>query len=156
MTKTAFDQSSNLSLLGKQIEGLQNENKQFNQETTQARADKISAEEEAKAVLIKNIELQTFATETGTINKKLEKDYSQIRDERNFWEKEAQESQIQIDEAIQVESKLRKWLSDLEKVGSEDSAHKGELNKKVINLQLQIADMGKVMEDLLKELKSYD
>ena len=153
MTKTAFDQSSKLSLLGQQIEGLQNENKQFTQETTQAKADKISAEEEAKAVLIKNIELQTFATKTGTINKELEKDHSQIRDERNFWEKESQESQIQLEEAIQVESKLRKWVTDLEKIGSEDSTYKGELNKEVTSLQLQITDMSKVMEDLIKELK---
>ena len=153
MTKTAFDQSSQLSLLGNQVEGLQNENKQLTQEASQAISDKISAEEEAKGVLVKNIELQTFTTETSTINKKLEKDYNQIRDERNFWEKEAQESQVQLEEAIQVESKLRKWVTDLEKVGSEDSTHKGELNKENSNLQLQITDMSKVMEDLLKELK---
>ena len=153
MTKTAFEQSSNLSLLGRQVEGLQNENIQLVQDESQARADKLSAEEEAKGVLVKNIELQTFAVETGKINKKVEKDYSEIRDERNFWEKEAQESQIQLNEAIQVESKLRKWVTDLEKIGSDDSVHKGELNKEVTVLQLQITDMSKVMEDLLKELK---
>ena len=151
MTKTAFDQSSNLSLLGKQIVGLQDENKQFNQELTQARADKISAEEEAKVVLIKNIELQTFAMETGIINKKLEKNYSQIRDELNFWEKEASESTIQLEQAVQVESKLRKWVTDLEQSGSEETMLKGELNVEVDSLQNTMKDMSQVIEDLIKE-----
>ena len=152
MTKTAFDQSSNLSLLGKQIEGLQNENKQFTQETTQAKADKISAEEEAKGVLIKNIELQTFTVETSTINQELKKDCSTMRDEINFWEKEASEVQVQLEQAVQVESKLRKWITDLEQSGSEKTTLKGELDKKVSSLQNTMRDMSQVMEDLMKEI----
>jgi len=151
MTKTAFDQSSKLSLLGQQIEGLQNENKQFTQETTQAKADKISAEEEAKAVLIKNIELQTSTMETSTINKELKKDCSTMRDGINFWEKEASEAQIQLEQAVQVESKLRKWITDLEQSGSEKTTLKGELDKKVNSLQNTMKDMSQVIEDLIKE-----
>ena len=46
-----------------------------------------------------------------------------------------------MNEAIQVESKLRKWVTDLEKIGSDDSAHTGELDKEVTVLQLQITAM---------------
>ena len=152
MTKTALDQSSKLSLLARPIEGLKDENAQLNQESSQASADKISAEEEAKGILVKNIELQTFANETSKINKRLEKDYSQIRDDKNFWEKEAQESQVQLDESIQVESKLRKWVTDLEESESDQHSIKGELNKENSNLQKTVTDMSKLMEDLMKEL----
>jgi len=152
MTQTAFEQSSKLSLLGRQIEGLQNENKQHTQETTQAKADKISAEEEAKTVLVKNIELQTFAIETSTINKELKKDISVIRDNNNFWEKEASEAQIQLEQAVQVESKLRKWVTDLEQSGSEETSIKGELDKKVSSLRNTVEEMGRVIEDLIKEI----
>ena len=152
ITKKALEQSKHISMLAQQIEGLKAENQQFSSVSEQASKDKLSAEEEAKSVLIKNIELQTFANETSTINKKLEKDYSEIRDERNFWEKESNESKIQLDESVQVESKLRKWVTDLEKSESEEHSRKGVLNEKNIDLQKTITDMSKVMEDLIKEL----
>ena len=49
-----------------------------------------------------------------------------MRDAVNYWEKEASESIVQLEQAIQVESKLRVWVSDLEKEEAINRTIKGE------------------------------
>ena len=153
MTKTAFEQSDKLSALGKQVESLKSENKQLTAESEQSKANEISSDEERNQVLEKNKKLEIFANETSKINKEVKNQNKELRDAVNYWEKEASESIVQLEQAIQVESKLRVWVSDLEKEEAINRTIKGETDKEALSTKKTMKEMGKVIEDLIKENK---
>ena len=182
ITSKAYQQSKTISDLGSQIEALLAENKQLTEQFTQERNNSLSAEEERKqaseelpilklqiahqderlkkipdleeAFLIfeKNQELETFTVEMSKINRGLKEERSKFIDELNFWQKEAKEARLQLEQAVQIEGKLRKWVTDLERDGSINKSVKGDLNNQVEKLETTIKDMGMTIEDLLKEI----
>lgn len=151
MTKTAFKQSSDLSVLGQQVENLKNGNESLSKELIQNRADKINAEEERKQVLEKNKKLKTFADETSKITIEVKKQNRELRDAIDFWEKESRATSVQLKESVQVENKLRKWVTNLEAEGTKNTSIKGGLAKNVDSLKSTVAEMGTVIEGLLSE-----
>jgi|ETNvirnome_6_100_1030635.scaffolds.fasta_scaffold01372_3 chromosome segregation ATPase len=153
MTKTAFSQSNDISRLAKELGQTKKNNEVLEADNIQATANKISAEVEKTQVLEKNTRLQSFADETSKMNGELVEKNKELRDTFNYWEKESNEVQIQLQESIQVEAKLKKWISDLEGQTSINTSVKGELNNKVVSLETTIKDMSKLMDDLMEELK---
>lgn len=152
ITSKAYQQSQMISDLGSQVEALLAENKQLAEQALQDRNNFISAEEERKQVLEKNQELEIFTAEMSKINRGLLEDRSKIADEMNFWEKEAREARIQLEQSIQIEGKLRKWVTDLERDESINKSIKGTLDTQVDTLEHTIKDMGVTIEDLVKEI----
>ena len=152
ITSTAYKQSKTISDLGSQVDALLAENKQLTEQFTQDRNNLISAEEERKQVLEKNQELEIFSAEMSKINRGLQEDRSTFADEKNFWEKEAKESRIQLEQSIQIEGKLRKWVTDLERDESINKSIKGNLDTQVGKLETTIKDMSVTIEDLVKEI----
>lgn len=152
ITKTAFSQSNDISRLARELEQMKKNNEVLEADNKQAVANKISAEVEKEQVLEKNKELQSFTDKTSKINKELVEKNKELRDTFNYWEKESQEVQIQLQESIQVEGKLKKWISDLENQKSINTSVKGELDNKVVSLESTIKDMSKLMDDLMEEL----
>jgi regulator of replication initiation timing len=153
MTKTAFRQSSDLSVLGQQVENLKNGNESLSKELIQNRTDKTNAEEERKQVLEKNKNLKTFADETSKITIEVKKQNRELRDAIDFWEKESKATSVQLNESVQVENKLRKWVTNLEAEGTKNTSIKGGLAKNVASLKSTAAEMGTVIEGLLSENK---
>jgi len=152
ITSKAYEQSKTISDLGSQVAALLAENKQLTEQFTQNRKDLISAEAERKQVLDKNENLEIFSAEMSKINRGLQEERSTLADKMNFWEKEAREARIQLEQAVQIEGKLRKWASDLERDNSINKSVKGNLNTQVGNLETTIKDMSLTIEDLIKEV----
>jgi len=153
ITKKAFKQSGLLSSLGKQVEGLKIDNEELSKKALQSTSNMMTADEERNQVLEKNKNLEIFTDETSKINKEVKNQNKELRDTVNYWEKEAKESILQLEKAVQVESKLRVWVSDLEKEESINKTIKGETDKEVMISKNTIKDMGLVIEDLIKENK---
>jgi len=153
MTKTAFQQSSDISRLAKDLKQTQQNNKVLEANNEQAVSNKLSADIEKEEVLEKNKELQSFADKMSKINKDLVEKNKELNYNFAYSDKESKEAQIQLGESIQVEAKLKKWVSDLENQKSINTSVKGELNKKVISLEDTIKDMSKLLDDLMEELK---
>ena len=182
ITSKAYQQSQMISALGSQVDALLAENKQLTEQALQDRNNFISAEEERKqaseelpvlklqiahmeerlkkipdseeAFLIfeKNQELEIFSAEMSKINRGLKEERSKLVDKMNFWEKEAQEARLQLEQAVQIEGKLRKWITDLERDESVNKSIEGGLNNQVSKLETTLKDMGLMIEDLMKEI----
>ena len=179
ITSKAYEQSKTISDLGSQVAALLAENKQLTEQFTQNRKDFILAEkqvseelpvlklqiahmeerlkkipdsEEAFLIFEKNQELEIFSAEMSKINRGLKEERSKLVGEMNFWEKEAKEATIQLEQAVQIEGKLRKWASDLERDDSINKSIKGNLNTQVDKLETTIKDMSLTIEDLIKEV----
>lgn len=152
ITSKAYQQSQMISDLGSQVDALLAENKQLTEQALQDRNNLISAEEERKQVLEKNQEFEIFSAEMSKINRGLQEERSTLADKMNFWEKEAKEARIQLEQAVQIEGKLRKWVTDLERDESINKSIKGNLNTQVDKLETTIKDMGVTIEDLVKEI----
>ena len=153
ITKTAFQQSSDISRLAKDLEQAQQNNKVLEANNVQAVSNKLSADIEKEEVLEKNKELQSFVEKMSNINIELIEKHSELNRRIAYLDKESKEAQVQLDESLQVEAKLKKWISDLEKQKSINTSVKGELNNKVVSLEATVKDMGLLMDDLMTELK---
>ena len=152
MTKTAMEQSKAVSALGNQVNALQADNDLLSTDMTKARADKISAEEEFRTVKNKNVDLENFASQTSKINKGLVEEVKELKDFVSFWQKESQEVGVQLEESKVLESKLRQWVTNLEKQDSQNVKTKGVMEQKVSTLNDVIKDMSTTLEDLIKEM----
>ena len=153
ITKTAFQQSSDISRLAKDLEQAQQNNKVLEANNKQAVSNKLSANREKEEVLEKNKELQSFVEKMSKINIEVEEKNTELNRKIAYLDKESKEAQIQLDESLQVEAKLKKWILDLENQKSINTSVKGELNNKVVSLEATIKDMGLLMDDLMTELK---
>ena len=153
ITKTAFQQSSDISRLAKDLEQAQQNNKVLEANNVQAVSNKLSADIEKEEVLEKNKELQSFVEKMSKINIEVKEKHSELNRRIAYLDKESKEAQVQLDESLQVEAKLKKWISDLEKQKSINTSVKGELNNKVVSLETTIKDMSKLMDNLMEELK---
>ena len=153
ITKTAFQQSSDISRLAKDLEQAQQNNKVLEANNVQAVSNKLSADIEKEEVLEKNKELQSFVEKMSKINIEVEEKNTELNRKIAYLDKESKEAQIQLDESLQVEGKLKKWILDLENQKSINTSVKGELNNKVVSLEATVKDMGLLMDDLMTELK---
>ena len=129
ITNTAFGTSGRLTALEREFDLVKRDNNTLSKELIQNRADKISAEEERKQVLEENKKLKTFADETSKISIEVQKHNNKLRDEINFWEQDSKNVSEQLEESIQIENKLRKWITDLENQDTKNTSIKGGLNK---------------------------
>ena len=152
MTKRAVDQSKTIAATSSRLESILSENKQLTIDASQARSAKISAEEEFSTVSATNKELQTFTDETSKINIELRNENKEIKDIVTYWETEARELWVQLEEAQTVETRLRQWVSKLETQDSQSTASKGAMSKKMTSLQETVTDMVKTLEDMMKEM----
>ena len=75
----------------------------------------MSLSDEFKAIKNSYEELETFATDVSKIKQELEKEVFEVRDNRNFWHKEAEEAKIQVEQTAVIEDRLRNWITKLEK-----------------------------------------
>ena len=153
ITKTAFQQSSDISRLAKDLEQARQNNKVLEANNVQAVSNKLSADIEKEEVLEKNKELQSFVEKMSKINIEVEEKNTELNRKIAYLDKESKEAQIQLDESLQVEGKLKKWILDLENQKSINTSVKGELNNKVVSLEATVKDMGLLMDDLMTELK---
>ena len=151
MSNNAFSKGHEISNLNKDIRNLKAENQSLLQELTENKSAKISAEEDAKVILRKNIELQTFANKNSTINQELKKEVKAIKDQLIFWKREAEDVSKQLEDADSVEIKLREWITNLENEDSKTQNIKGKLSKDVTTMKNTISEMGGVIEGLIKE-----
>ena len=151
ITNTAFGTSSRLTALEREFDDVKRANNTLSKELIQNRADKISAEEERKQVLEENKKLKTFADETSKISIEVKKQNNKLRDEINFWEQDSKNVSEQLKESMQIENKLRKWVTDLETEGAKNTTIKGGLSKNLDSVKSTVTDMSKVIEGLVTE-----
>ena len=151
LVENSMEQSRRISALGNQVDSLLSENKQLTFDNVQFKADKISAEEERKQVLEQNEKIEIFTDDTSKINKEVRKQNKELRDEVTYWEKEAKDIAIQLEQALSVETNLRTWVTKLENEEATNKTIKGGLNKNILDMKETVADMGSVIEGLVKE-----
>ena len=151
ITNTAFGTSGRLTALEREFDLVKRDNNTLSKELIQNRADKISAEEERKQVLEENKKLKTFAEETSKISIEVQKHNNKLRDEINFWEQDSKNVSEQLEESIQIENKLRKWITDLENQDTKNTSIKGGLNKNLESLRSTVSEMGTVIDGLMTD-----
>ena len=147
----SMEHSKTVSALGHQLESLESQHNQMSLDNVQFKADKISAEEERKQVLEQNEKTKIFAAETSRINIDLKKQNKELKDDLTYRENEAKDFSAQLDEAAQIETKLKVWVTRLEDEGTTNKTIKGGLDKDLISLKETATDMGNVIEGLIKE-----
>ena len=134
-----------------QIQGLLDENKALQLSETKATCDFISISEEYN--LIKNTfdEIKTFATEESKIKQELEKEVHELRDNRNFWQLEAEEAKIQVEQTAIIEDRLRNWITALESDQSKSQKKSNAATSIVNELKQTVTEMGDTIDTLMKE-----
>jgi chromosome segregation ATPase len=152
LQKQLASQHKDFSLISKKLESLQSEQEDLKNISSQAVSHKNSAVEEFNSVKTKNEKLESFADETSKINKELFEENKSLKDEVTYWSIESQELQVQLQEIKTLESKLRGWISGLEKQESQTTTSKNAVMKKVDEQQKIIADMSNTLDDMMKEL----
>ena len=152
LTKTAFEQSNNLSVLGQQFEAVQSENKNLTVETKRATASELSMLEEYTGIKNDNANLKNFTDKISKINSGLKRELNDMRDMAIFWENESKESIVQLNESRVIEHNLRKWLGQIETKTSEVTSSHVRVEQEKKTLQGTIQEMGSVMDDLIKEM----
>ena len=152
LQKQLASQHKDFSLISKKLESLQSEQEDLKKISSQAVSHKNSAVEEFNSVKTKNEKLESFADETSKINKELFEENKSLKDEVTYWSIESQELQVQLQEIKTLESKLRGWISGLEKQESQTTTSKNAVMKKVDEQQKIIADMSNTLDDMMKEL----
>jgi len=149
--KRITEQSSTLSQMNQRVEALDSDNELLATRNKQNTADVISANEERKQVLEKNKKLETFADETSKINIEVRKQNKTLRDESLFWENESKDLTTQLEEAVFIETNLRKWVTNLEKEDATNKTIKGGLTKDMSSIKNTVLEMNVVIEGLVKE-----
>ena len=152
LQKQLASQHKDFTLISKKLESLQSEQEDLKNISSQAVSHKNSAVEEFNSVKTKNEKLESFADETSKINKELFEENKSLKDEVTYWSIESQELQVQLQEIKTLESKLRGWISGLEKQESQTTTSKNAVMKKVDEQQKIIADMSNTLDDMMKEL----
>ena len=151
LVENSMEQSRRISALGSQVDSLISENKQLTFDHVQFKADKISAEEERKQVLEKNEEMKIFTDETSKINREVRKQNKEFREEITYWEKEAKEISVQLEQALNVENNLRTWVTKLEQEEATNKTIKSGLDKNINTMEETVSEMGSVIDGLVKE-----
>jgi predicted nucleic acid-binding Zn-ribbon protein len=88
----------------------------------------------------------------GQENTKFRREVSELRDAASFWQTEASEASIRIEQLEELESRLRNWISDCEVSISKSEAKSGGASKDNEGLTQTVAEMGGTINDLMQEL----
>ena len=143
--------SSDKDTLDKQVIGLLDENKDLTLSEEQATKNLLSLSDEFKAIKNSYEELETFATDVSKIKQELEKEVFEVRDNRNFWHKEAEEAKIQVEQTAVIEDRLRNWITKLEKDDTSSRKKSSTATSIVKKLKQTITEMGDTIDSLMKE-----
>lgn len=152
MQKVAHQQSSDLIALRTQMEGLKDENTQLTTQTAESISHSISAENELTSIKSTFETLETNMNTFGQENVKFRKEVSELRDLASFWENEAKESTIRIVQLEELESRLRKWISDCEVSISKSTSKSKGASKANEGLTKTVSEMGNTINELMQEL----
>ena len=152
MHKVAHQQSSDLIALRSQVEGLKNENTQLTTQTEESVSHSISAENELASIKDTFETLETNMNNFGRENLEFKKEVSELKDLAVFWENETKESSIRIVQLEELESRLRKWISDCEVSISKSTSKSKGATKANEGLTQTVAEMGTTIDELMKEL----
>ena len=152
MYKVAHQQSSDLIALRSQVEGLKNENTQLTTQTEESVSHSISAENELASIKDTFETLETNMNNFGRENLEFKKEVSELKDLAVFWENETKESTIRIVQLEELESRLRKWISDCEVSISKSTSKSKGATKANEGLTQTVAEMGTTIDELMKEL----
>ncbi|SVD80241.1 uncharacterized protein METZ01_LOCUS433095, partial [marine metagenome] len=152
MHKVAHQQSSDLIALRSQVEGLKNENTQLTTQTEESVSHSISAENELASIKDTFETLETNMNNFGRENLEFKKEVSELKDLAVFWENETKESTIRIVQLEELESRLRKWISDCEVSISKSTSKSKGATKANEGLTQTVAEMGTTIDELMKEL----
>ena len=152
MTNRAIYQSQEISLIKEELETLKNENKDLVKTTSEAVSLKQSTEADFEGISNKNKGLQSFTDKTSKINKELVEKNKSLIDLVNYTKVENKELLIQLEELQSVETKLRRWMGQMELKDSQTTSSKNSLENKVFTQQKVITDMSKTLDDMMKEM----
>ena len=134
-----------------QIQGLLDENKALQISETKATSDFISISEEYNSIKNTFDEVKTFATAESKIKQELEKEVHELRDDRNFWQLEAEEAKIQVEQTAIIEDRLRNWITALESDQSNSQKKSNAATSIVNELKQTVTEMGDTLDTLMKE-----
>ena len=84
----------------------------------------------------KNEEMKIFTDETSKINKEVRKQNKEFRDEITYWEKEAKDIGVQLEQALNVENNLRTWVTKLEQEEATNKTIKRGLDKNINTMKM--------------------
>jgi len=152
MTKRAEKQSLEINQLKNNLETQGSTMDIAFQERDRATIGKQDILAEVEELRSKFKEIESFTNETSRINKELVKETKEIKDELVYWQTESKEFGIQLEEAKLLETKLRKWITDLEVETNQNQNSKTTLGKKIIKQQSVISDMTKTLDDMVQEM----
>ena len=152
MQKVAHQQSSDLSAFRKQIESLQSENTQLMTQTQESVSHSISAENELAAIKDTFETLEANVRTFGQENIRFKKEVSELRDTAGFWENEANEASIRINQLEELESRLRTWIGESEISISKSDLKSEGASKANEGLTKTVSEMGNTIQELMQEL----
>lgn len=152
MQKVAYQQSSDLAALRKQLEGLTDENKQLMEQTETSVSHSISAENELESIKATFSVLEANMHIFGQENAKFRRELNELRDTSAFWETEASEASIRIAQQEDLEGRLRTWISNCEVSISRSEAKSGGATKDNESLTHTVTEMGGTINELMQEL----
>lgn len=152
MQKVAHQQSSDLTALRGQIEGLQNENIQLTTQTEESVSHSVSAEQELTSIKESFGTLESKMNIFGNENTKFRKEVNELRDAAAFWENETQEATLRIGQLEELEGRLRQWISNCEvSISKSTYQSKGDSTANE-GLTKTVSEMGNTIDELMKEL----
>tara|TARA_R110000824_G_scaffold38277_2_gene117098 strand:- start:4259 stop:5275 length:1017 start_codon:yes stop_codon:yes gene_type:complete len=142
---------TDLNNMESQTIGLLDENKAIQISETKATADFVSISEEYTSIKNTFDKIKTFATEESKIKQELEKEVYELRDNRNFWQLEAEEAKIQVQQTAIIEDRLRNWITALENDQSDSQKQSSAATSIVKELKETVTEMGDIITSLMKE-----
>ena len=139
--------------LGTQAKEAEKENKIFKEENKTLKNDHDSMKNDYDLMKKDLSEHKSFTRKLSILYKEGVKKLDSFAQQKDFWEKKAEEREKQLKEAKRLEKELRTWVSDLEiSEGDKNSKFKNS-SKKVTVLQNIIKNMENNIDGLTDELE---
>ena len=144
---------SEKSALGTQATEFGKENKIFKEDNKNLKNDHDSMKNDYDLMKKDLSEHKSFTRKLSILYKEGVKKLDSFAQQKDFWEKKAEEREKQLKEAKRLEKELRTWVSDLEiSEGDKNSKFKNS-SKKVTVLQNIIKNMENNIDGLTDELE---
>ena len=142
---------NDLDRVTNQVEGLLVENAALTASEAKATSHQVSILEDFKGLKNQFERIKTFSDDNSKIKQDLEKEVYQLRDNRNYWQKEADEAKIQVEQTAIIEDRLRNWITKLEKDGNTSRKKSSAATSIVNDLKNTVSEMGDTIDELMKE-----
>ena len=133
------------------VRTLGQENSNFEQEITSLKTTVENQESSLERIPLVEEEIKILTDEMSKINKEVRKQNKEFRDEITYWEKEAKEISVQLEQALNVENNLRTWVTKLEQEEATNKTIKSGLDKNINTMEETVSEMGSVIDGLVKE-----